>query len=125
ASFDVVNIAASFHRAHVDGEIGVRHLVFERVLQLVRAGGGVKEKLVVFVVVERPEERDTLNMVPVKVRKKDVRVKRTVIKLVDQLFPQNAEAGAAVEDVEVAADAHLDAGCVPAIAKIFRLRRGR
>ena len=63
--------------------------------------------------------------IPLLVRKKDVRVKRTVIKLVDQLFPQNAEAGAAVEDVEVAADAHLDAGCVPAIAKIFRLRRGR
>src|SRR5260370_30530157 len=124
AFFKVIKVPARLHLGHVDRKVGVWHLVFQRVLQFVAAVGGVKEELIFFVVVERPEKRDTLNVVPMKVRKKDVRVKRAPVELVDQLFPQDTEAGAAVEDIDLAADANLDAGCIPAISYVFRLKRG-
>ena len=41
-----------------------------------------------------------------------------------KLVTQHAQAGAAIEDVELVAEAHLDTGSVPSIAEILGLRSG-
>src|SRR5256885_2132827 len=66
ALFDIVEIPVRLHGAHVDREIGIHHLLFQRALQSATAAGGVEEKIIVRVVVERPEEWNTLNVVPME-----------------------------------------------------------
>src|SRR5439155_24157131 len=71
------------------------------------------------------EKWDALDVVPVKMRKKNMRAQRLAVEFLCQLFAQDAKSGAAIKDVDVAVDANLHAGSVAAIAQIFRLRRGR
>ena len=62
------------------------------------------------VIVERAEERDALDVVPVEMRKEDVSKHRLLAKLGREAFAEIAESGAAIEDVDVPVDAHFDAG---------------
>src|SRR5262249_16310031 len=75
--------------------------------------------------IERLEKRNALDVVPVKVRKENVRAERIAVHLLMQLVAQVAEAGAAVEDVETAVEAQLHARRVAAVSQIFLLRGGR
>ena len=78
------------------------------------------------VVVERAEERDALDVVPVKMRDEDVGANRFAFGIALQLLSERAQSGAAVEDVEVVADANFDAGGVASITQVVELgsRRG-
>jgi hypothetical protein len=68
-----------------------------------KAAGGVERETVFRVVVERAEERDALDMVPVKMRDEDVGADRFAIRVALQLLSERAQSGAAVEDEEVVA----------------------
>ena len=74
AFVDGAELAVRGHVTHVHGEIWVGHLLFQRLLQAARAAGRVKDERAVAVVIQRREKRDALDVVPVKVRKKNVRV---------------------------------------------------
>jgi len=58
-------------------------------------------------------------VVPVKVGKKNVRVDGMAVLFVRKLFAQVSEAGAAVEDIDVPVDAHLNTGGIAAITQVF------
>ncbi len=60
-------------------------------------------------------------MIPVEVRHEDVRRERLVAELALQLLAEDAEAGAAVEDVDAVAEADFDAGGVASVAHVFGL----
>src|SRR5207248_10138380 len=85
----------------------------------------MKKEIIVLAGIERCKEWDSLNVVPVKMRKKDVGVDRLTLGFLDELLAQVAKAGAAVEDVNLAVDPDFDARGVSAIAEILRLRCGR
>ena len=55
----------------------------------------------------------------------DMRIQRTAFKFTAKLLPQNAKAGATVEDENVIAVAHLHAGGVASIAQVLGLWSGR
>ena len=76
AFVDVAELAVRGHLTHVHGEIWIGHLFFQRLLQTARAAGRVKDERIIAVVIQRREKRDALNVVPVKVGKKNVRVDR-------------------------------------------------
>jgi len=63
----------------------------------------------------------------VKVRNEDVSGQGELLlsKFVLQLLPQNAKTGATIKNVQLFADAHLDAGGIASIAHVFRLRGRR
>src|SRR5581483_3849612 len=82
----------------------------------------MKNELVRGVLIQRSEERDALDMVPVKMRNKNVGSKRLAVGPVMQSMAQSAKPRAAVENVGVGPHTHFHAGSVPAIAQVFRLR---
>src|SRR5271166_3336891 len=83
----------------------------------------MKLKAVVPMVVERSKKRQPLNVVPVEVRNEDMSGNRLAVELAAEGLSQNAETGAAVEDVDLVSQAYFDAGGIPSIAHVFRLRR--
>jgi len=74
AFVDIGELAVRGHLTHVHREIGIGHLFFQRLLQAAGAAGGVEDERVVAVVIERREKWDALDVVPVEVGKKNVRV---------------------------------------------------
>src|SRR6266404_7355428 len=84
----------------------------------------MEEEVVVRAGVKRSEEGDTLNVVPMEMGEKDVRVNGTVLVFLDQLLAQIAEAGAAVENIDLPVDADLNAGGIASISQIFELGSG-
>src|SRR6266446_3177974 len=60
-----------------------------------------------------------------KVLNKDVRRKGPVAEFTLQLLAEHAESGAAIEDVDAVAEAHLHAGGVASIAHVLGLRGWR
>src|SRR5215469_1563793 len=76
-------------------------------------------------VVERAKKRHALNVIPVKVRHKDMRTEGLVPKLALQRVPKHTKPRAAVEDVNLVSDAHFYAGGVTPIAQILGLWSGR
>ena len=95
-------------------------------LSVSEAAGGVEGEAVFRVVVERAEERDALNVVPVKMRNEDVGADRFAPGVALQLLPKRTQSGAAVEDIKVVAEANFDAGGVASITQVVELgsRRG-
>src|SRR5579871_5545450 len=85
----------------------------------------MEDELVLGMVIERAKERDALDVVPVEVRNEDVREQRLVLEFALELVPEDPEPGAAIEDVEVVAEAHFDAGGVASVAQVLGLGRGR
>src|SRR5690348_13862626 len=84
----------------------------------------MEEEVILAIIVERSEERDALDVVPVEVRKKDVRIDRLARKLGVQALSQIAESGTAIEDEHLAVDAHFYTGSIAPITQILRLRSG-
>src|SRR5579863_8437751 len=85
----------------------------------------MKVKAIFPVVVKRTEERNALNVIPMKMGDENVGGNRGSIEFVAQRLPQNPEAGATIKYVKLIANAHFHAGSVAAVAHIFRLRSGR
>src|SRR5579872_5176117 len=81
----------------------------------------MKNEAAAGVVVERLKERDPLDVVPVEVGNKDMRLGFFVAKLCAQALAQRAQAGTTVENQKGIADAHLDAGGVATITHVFCL----
>jgi len=106
------------------GKVRRRHLIRKNLFQVADAAGALKQKPVLRIGIQRPEERHALNVVPMKMRNENVRGKRTVAEFALQLPAEHAKAGAAIEDVNAVADAYFDAGGVPSIAHVFGLWSG-
>src|SRR6185312_4865520 len=119
--FQVVEAALRLHLAHINGEVGRRHLLFHHPLQSASAARGVERKTVFRVLVERTEKRDALNVVPVKMGDKDVCTYRLISRVALELLAQCAKSGTTVEDVEIVAQAHFDAGGVASVAQVVGL----
>jgi len=125
---NVGELAVRRHLVHLDGKIGIGHLLFQRGLQAARLVGRVEDEGVIAVAIKRREKRDALNVVPVKVREKNVRGDRvfsaSVLRVLralflDKLFAQIAKAGAAIKDINVPVDAHLNTGGIAPITQVF------
>src|SRR5450755_2710236 len=85
----------------------------------------MKVEAVLAVIVQWPEEREALDVVPVKMGYENMGGNRAGVELVAEGLSQHPEAGATVEDVKVVSDAHLHAGGVAPVTHILRLRSGR
>src|SRR5262249_36471486 len=117
-------LAACRHLIHVHRKIWIRHLFFERALEPARPAGGMKDERTALALIQRREEGNALNVVPMKVREENVRVERLAVGFLLQLLAQIAKPGATVKDVDVPIDAHFHAGSIAAITQVFRLRSG-
>src|SRR5438270_617760 len=73
-------------------------------------------------IVKRSEERDSLDVVPMEMRDKDMRGNRAGVELAAKLLAEQAESGATVEHVQLVAHPHLDAGGIAPITQVFGLR---
>ena len=60
-------------------------------------------------------------MVPVEVRNENVRGKRAFAEFTLQLLAEDAESGTAIEDVDLIAQANLNAGSIASIAHVLGL----
>ena len=84
-------------------------------LQLASAAGGVEKEMIIAAVVERQKKWDALDVVPMKMRQKDVRAQGLAVELFSKLLAQNAKTRAAIKDVDVAVDANFHTGSVAAV----------
>src|SRR5467141_1613878 len=84
----------------------------------------MEEEVIIRTGVKRSEERDALNVVPMEMGKKNVRVNGTVLVFLYELLSQVPEAGPAVENINLPVDADLNAGGVPSVSQIFELGSG-
>src|SRR5205085_7602174 len=75
--FNVIEVAMRGHLCHVDREVRIGHLLFDRALQSAAAAGRVEEEVIVRICIKRKKERDALDVVPMEMREEDVRVNRT------------------------------------------------
>ena len=119
AFVDGAELAVRGHVTHVHGEIWVGHLFFKRLLQTARAAGRVKDERAIAIVIQRRKKRDALDVVPVKVRKKNVRVDRVAIPFLGKLLAQVAESGAAIENVNVPVDADFNTRGIAPVTQVF------
>src|SRR5439155_5379364 len=85
------------------------------------AFGGVKEKTIFRPVIKRAKEWNALDVIPVKMRNKDVSCNRAAVEFVSELLTEATKSCAAVENKNLLAGAHLHARGIPSVAKIFRL----
>src|SRR5215472_14439920 len=123
AGIDVAKLTARGHLVHLDRKIRIRHLLFQGPLQPTRSAGRVKDERALVIVVERSKKRNALDVVPVEVGEKNVRRKRLSAGFLLQVLAEDAEAGAAIKNVDLSVDTDFDAGGVASIAQIFRLGR--
>ena len=79
-------VALGFHFFYANWKIGGRHLLFHHAFQTVIAGGGVENETVVRVFVERPEKRNSLDVVPVKMRNKNMSLHRLSCRCLSQVL---------------------------------------
>src|SRR5581483_9038545 len=124
--FDIAELAPRAHLVKIHRKVGRLHLLRHDLFQAGLAAGRVKVKLAVGALVERAEEGDALDVIPVEVGDKNVSGKGSVTELALQFSSEHAEAGAAVKDINPVFNAHFDAGGVASVAEIFGLwsRRG-
>jgi hypothetical protein len=85
----------------------------------------VEEEIVLRIFVERREERDSLDVVPVEMGDKDVSVDRLVGELRRELLAEVAETCAAIEYVDLSVDTDLYAGGVASVPHVLHLWSGR
>ena len=122
--FDGVEVAARSHLIEVDGEIRLRHLAFQRFLERPSFNSG-EERDVILRTVDGDEERQTLDVIPVKVGEEEFDVQRLSRRFFHEGLAQipDTTAGVKNEDV-VRRRSNLDAGRVAAESKIFHLGSG-
>src|SRR5262249_27373026 len=118
AGIDVAKLPASGHLIHVDRKIRIRHLLLQRPLQPARSAGRVKDERALVVVVQRSKKGNALDVVPVEVGKKNMRRQRRSAGLLLQVLAQDAEPGAAIQNVNVSVDTDFDTGGIASIAQI-------
>ena len=82
------------------------------------------KKTVFGLVIQRAKKWNALNVVPMEVGDENVSTNVAAVEFGAQLLSQGTEAGATVEDVQVVADAYLDAGGITSIAQVFRVGSG-
>src|SRR6185437_3217010 len=82
----------------------------------------MERKAAIRFVIEGPKERNALNMVPMEVRNKNVRVHGVAVRLPLQLLPERAKAGAAIKDVSPLTRPYFDARGISSIAEVLLLR---
>src|SRR5579871_1651338 len=119
AFFYAVELPVRRHLAHIHRKIRVGHLRLNRPLQTAGAVRGMEIETIVLVGVKWREKRNSLNMVPMKVGKKDMSYQGMPIGLLRKLLAQVAKARATVKYVDVAANAHLHAGGITSVAQVF------
>ena len=125
AFLDVVEIPLRLHLAGVHREVRRGHLLFHHALQAAGPAGGVKGEAILGIFIERAEEGDALDVVPVKVRNEDVGRDGLAVGLAFQLLAEATEAGTAVENIKILAEADFHAGSVSSVAQVPGLRGGR
>ena len=79
----------------------------------------MKDERALAVVIERLKEREALDVVPVKVRKKNVRVDWVAVPFLGKLLAQVAESGAAIENINVPVDADFNTGGIAPVTQVF------
>jgi hypothetical protein len=112
ASLKVVEIANRAHLAEVNGKVRRGHLLFHDSLKGAGSTGGMKNEAAVAVVIEWPEERDALDVIPVEMRNENVSGYWLVLEFGIELATECAESRAAIEDVDGVSGANFDAGGV-------------
>ena len=90
SAFDEIDVLAGARQLrHIDREVGVRHHSGERIHDEIGvATAGKVEREVILRIVQRPEERDALNMIEMEMAKEDMRPNRTIAELLFELFSE-------------------------------------
>src|SRR5262249_53361382 len=81
----------------------------------------MESKTVLAAIIERAEEWNSLNVVPMEVGYEDMGIDRAIFKFTAKLLPQNTKSSATVENENIVAATDLDAGGVTPITQIFGL----
>src|ERR1700733_4386753 len=123
--FDIAKTALRAHLVEIHRKVRRRHLLGHHLLNVASPSGRMKVELALGIVVKRPEKRHALNVVPMKMRDENMRRKRALAKLALQFVPEYTESRAAIEDVNLVADAHFDAGGISSVAHVVGLWSGR
>src|SRR5579884_1245721 len=110
AFINVGELPVRRHLTHVHGKIRIGHLLFQGLLRAAPAAGRVENKRIFAVAIKRRKKRNALDMVPVKVGKKNMRGNGMPVLLLHKLLAQVAETGAAKKDVRVPVPAAPTAG---------------
>src|ERR1044071_135692 len=100
ALFHGVATAMSGHIIHIDREVWIRHLLLDGALQPARPVRRVKKEAASLIRIERSKERNSLNVVPMKMGKKDVRTNGVPVGLLLDTLSQIPEPGAAIKNVK-------------------------
>jgi len=75
---DVVKVAVSRHLGHIHRKIRIGHLIFDGSPEAAAAVAGVEEEKAIGILIQWSEEWYALNVIPVKMRKKDMGIQRSV-----------------------------------------------
>src|SRR5690242_15728812 len=107
-----------------DWKMRRRHLGFERGLELLAPAAFCIDGDTICRRIGRCEKRQTLDVVPVAVRKQKRRFNRLSVGGVYEIVPERANAASCVEDQQLIAVSKFQARSISAIAHIFRRWRG-
>jgi hypothetical protein len=116
------DVAGQFVERH--GKVGAFHLAGERGDESLARAFAAKNPQLAARIVNRPEKRQSLNVIPMCVCEEQRKIQRLAFELLEQRLPQRAQAGSRVEDDDVVTAADFDARGVAAIAHGCRARRG-
>lgn len=117
-------VALGGEEVEFDGEVGEGHLTFEDVFDFGGGAAGVEGDAVGWVI-ERREEGDALNVVPMEVGHQEVDGTGTRAKALHQVEAELARPGATIDhDGFVVGEAKLQASGVASVAEILRRRSG-
>src|ERR1700751_157816 len=109
AFFEVVKVPLSLHLARVDGKIGGCHLLFHHALQTAGAPGRVEDEAVLCVFVKWTKERNSLDVIPVKVRDEDVCRDGFAVRIALELLAERAESCSTIKNIQLIGKANFDA----------------
>ena len=102
-----VNVARQLVERH--GEIGAFHLAGERGDEALARAFAAENPQMAARIVDRSEERQALDVVPVCVGQEQREVQRLVFEFVEQRLSEPAQTGAGIQDDDLVAVAHFDA----------------
>ena len=117
--FDVARQLVKRH-----GKVGAFHLAGERGDETLARAFAAENPQAAAGIVNRPEERQALDVIPMRVREEQRQVQRLFFEFLEQRLSQRPQTGAGIEDDNVIAVADFDAGGVAAIALGRRPGRG-
>jgi len=111
--FDV-DVGGDFFQS--DGEKGTFHLAGKNVCQAVPCAFVTENAETILFFIDREKKREALNVIPMRVRQEQGDFHWRIIELGHQLATERAQAGASVENDDLALGADFDAGSVAAVA---------